>query len=1005
MASKEIYFNPLMVESLVKEEIQTRIHYGILSKPLIIFKNEDKLLTDGKTKVYNNNKKNMRKIESEIKLDPVAQFKIKEAAAIRQLETDDGVTRRNALIETNKLLIGLPKFEATKTQIYPMSAEEIRNLSIIPIISSNKESNMNGGLFDKRMGSIIRKEICVTCGRDDQGCGGHMSHIDLPQPMVNPIFEKEAIWTAQCTCSYCGDTFIDEKFFYALGLNKIPQKNLLKTVAELSNKWLWELHDHKLEKTVYENDFRGPKLCYTLGTNAKSPKFIRSVTRLAKIFSLIPPEKLKYLGFVGKTNPSSFIMYCIPCAPPHIRPPSVVNGRTVDHPLTERYTSILISIIRLNQHIGNDVDRENEFEVLHSHIKSIAFGPEKKMGVTVPLKEAGIFPGLSTKKGLIRGGMMGRRVNDCGRTVFAPGYELNVGEAMIPANAAKNINRTPIIVHQYNLAKVIIAYLKGEYKAIVMSLVSEKGSFPIKEEHIKEYIPRIGDILLRGIKNGDRGLMGRQPSLHKFSIVAFTFILNNWDTNKIHNLVNHMFNADFDGDEGTRHHLQEIMAMCEADTIMNMKNQIMNDQSHRPVQAPSFHALQGPYLMTKIWIINGKRCEVIIPEKRWNECMSLLSAISPRKATLEERLKRHKVPFFSGRALFSVTLPTNFTYNGGGLKIIDGVLVKGTLKKSNLGLKVMSLVQVIHKEYSNKEAARFLNDIQKISDWFIMWHGFSLGYRDFDANRTEVVKMLKKDLTKMQLEMFNLGPEPEEEISKFFWMRALHGIIDKTKINGKKIGEKFLKDNNALNILSEDRGAGVKGSLANTSQITASLGAQFKGSSIPKPELKGNTRCLPYFPSNDVSLESIGYIFRSYMDGLAPADMFFHLIASRITLIDTARNVSEIGYTHRRVEKALEQILISHLGIVVSTDGKMFMPFFASIWNVGKIIPVKNDKLGEKLYFCNPQQEADLVNRIYEKNVLGHIIPREYKNQELTFHEKFKLEHGRFPKFSEVPSE
>lgn len=1003
MSSGDVYFDPAVVESHIDEDLIFRKENGIPYKPLIHFEEKDQLLKKDKKKHSTNDKYN-RGSATEA-LDSLTEFKMKEAAAIQKLETDNEETRRDSLIMTNTLLAGLPRFEVTKTQVYPMSPEEVRNLSIVAIASFNKESDMNGGLFDKRMGSITRREICITCGRDDQGCGGHPGHIDLPQPMVNPIFEKETIWTAQCTCSYCGDTFIDEKFFYALGLNKIPQKNLLKVVAELSDKWLWRLHDHNIAKTIYSNDFLGPKLCYTLDANVKSPKYIRSVSRLAKIFSLIPPEKLKFLGFVGKTNPSNFIMYCIPCCPPHIRPPSIVNGRTVDHPLTERYSNILISIVRLNRHLGSDVERESEFEVLHSHIKSIAFGPEKKMGVTVPLKESGIFPGLSTKKGLLRGGMMGKRVNDCGRTVFAPGFELNFGEGGMPLSAAIKTNTTPIRVHQYNLAKVITAYQRGEYKSTVMSLVSEKGSFPIRETHIRGYIPKIGDIFLRGIKNGDRGLMGRQPSLHKFSIIALTFVRNKWDTNKIHNLLNHAFNADFDGDEGTRHHLQEIMAMCEADTIMNAKNQIMNDQSNRPVMAMSFHGLQGPYLMTKIWIINGKRCEVTIPEKRWNECMSLLSAVSHRKATLEERLTRHGVPLYSGRALFSVVLPTNFTYNGGGLKIIDGILIKGTLKKSNIGLKVMSLVQVIHKEYSNKEAARFLNDTQKISDWFVMWHNLSLGYRDFDANRSEVLKHLKKDLTKMQLEHFNLGPKPDDEISRFFWMRALHGIIDKTKINGKKIGEEFLKDNNALNILSEDRGAGVKGSLANTSQITGSLGAQFKGANIPNPDLKGGTRCSPYFPSNDVSLESIGYVFRSYMDGISPSDSFFHQIAARITLIDTARNVSEIGYTHRRVEKALEQILINHLGIVVSTDGKMFQPAWGAIWNVAKIIPVKNHKIGEKLYFCDPQSEADLLNRIYERKVLGYEKPRDHKVKTMTFYEKFKLEHGRFPKFSEVDDE
>jgi hypothetical protein len=91
--------------------------------------------------------------------------------------------------------------------------------------------------------------------------------------------------------------------------------------------------------------------------------------------------------------------------------------------------------------------------------------------------------------------------------------------------------------------------------------------------------------------------------------------------------------------------------------------------------------------------------------------------------------------------------------------------------------------------------------------------------------------------------------------------------------------------------------------------------------------------------------------------------------------------------------------------MVTSTDGKMFQPFFNSIWKVDKIIPVKNDKIGEKLYFCNPKDEADLMNRIYERKVLGYDGPKPKARPPLSFCEKFKKQNGRFPKFSELSDE
>lgn len=1009
MSSKTSYFDSDKVKSMVEEELEFRKMTG--TKPMPV--NPSFLSTEVQCSISDSasrKKTNEDRRFSAPPVDPMTAFRIQEESR-KLLELDSKDDKRETIIETNTLLSQLPKCEIIKSQLYVMSPKEIRDKASVNVSSIIRETGLNHGLFDKRMGSVSRNDICITCKRDDRGCGGHFGCIELPEKIVNPMFKKQCIWALQCICPYCGDTYITEKLFKALKLHLVPKKKLLKVVAELSEKWLWKLHDHGgIAKVIYEKEFRGRRLCYIYDTDDEKPKkYIRSINNMYKMFTSVPEEKWKLIGFPGMTKPYNFITDVIPCAPPHIRTVSIVNGKSMDHPLTERYMNILKSIIKLQQHTGVKIERENELDNLYADIESIAYGPEKKLGVKTPLKEAGILLGLGTKKGIIRGNMMGRRVDHCGRTVAGPAFEANMGEVLIPRSGTK-ILLVPIMVHQYNIKDIIRDYRAKMYKFIVMKVVSAKGMFAIGEKQIKEYTPEIGDVLLRHVKTGDRILCGRQPSLHAESIQAFNAVVHEWDTIKIPNYMNHALNADFDGDELTYHILQNTMAMAEADTLMNSKYHIMNIQSNKPMMAMAFHALMAPFLATKGWIIKGIKQEVTIPDRRWGEALSLLND-SYRKTSLEARLKRHEIPLRSGRALFSVCLPTNFTYTGSGLTIIDGIITKGTMKKSNIGLKVLSLVQIICKMYSIKEACRFINDMQKISDWFMMWHGLSMGYKDFDGNRKEVIKMLKKDVNKMQIEYFNLGPRPKDEIPLFFYMRSLHTIVDKTRSNGKKIGEKYLKDNNGLNILSEDKGCGAKGSLNNTSQITGSLGEQFIGANIPIPDLKGKTRCLPYYVSNDISLESMGYVIHSYMDGINPTASLFHEMASRITLIDTARNVSEIGYTHRRVEKSLEPIIISWLLLVVSSDGRLFQPIFAAGFDVGKSMPVKTKRTGERIFFCNLEDEAKLLCRIHEKEVLG-ITP---ENEELGLvkrkakiikaddeYHAFKKKVGRFPRFSEL---
>lgn len=1009
------YFNSKEVKKLVENEL-SNISIDNTSGPII--QNEP---------IFNSNNarskrgKGYHSIKTESSLD---NFIDKETAKKASFENKEEL-KRSSLIETNTIISNLPKFTPYKTQIYPMSAEEIREKSVVNITSTNKLHDLSHGLFDLSMGSVKNREICITCGRDDRNCRGHFGHIELPTPIVNPIFEKDTINSLRCICSYCGDTFINKKFYDAFNLKNVPKKKLLKVTAEISEKWLYRLHRHDVQKTIYEPKFKGSRLLFSY-EGKDTTKKVRTVESIIKIFSSVSQDKLKLIGFEAGTHPLNFISKCIVCCPPHIRPPSVVNGKIVDHPLTTRYIEVLNSIIKLQRYDNNTVDKDTEFNNLYTSIKEIAFGPEKKTGVKLSLKESGIFQGLTSKKGIIRGNIMGKRVDNCGRTVGGPGFELNIGEVMIPESSAKKILLVPVTVHKYNLALVIKEYHKRVYKFMIMPLLSNKGFFPITESHLKEYVPQIGDTFLRHVKDGDRTLAGRQPSLHAESILGYTIKLNKWDTIKIHSSNNHCFNADFDGDEFSYYILQDILAMAESDTVMNFKYHIMNVQSNRPMMALAFHGLIGSFLMTVSWeIFNkpsklmskewiesgipnsngnipgninlGTKYQAVIPEKRWHEALSIIND-SYRKSTLETRLAKHGINNRSGRALFSLALPTNFTYSGNGIEIIDGILIKGVLKKANIGLKVMSLVQVLAKMYSIKEACRFINDGQKIADWFSMWHNLSIGYKDFDANRSEVVKELKKDLNKMQIEYFNLGPKPKDEINLFFWTRALHGIVDKTKINGRKIGEKFLAINNTLNILSEDKGCGVKGSLVNTGQIIGSLGEQFIGSNFPTYDLKNGTRCLPYYPPNDVSLESIGYIINSYMDGINPSSSFFHEMASRISLIDTARNVSEIGYTHRRIEKSLEPIRVDWLGFITATDGRMFQPFFGNGFSVSKVMPIKTKRLGEKIFFCDFSDEAKLLCKIYENK--NNIVRK--KKKVLNEYETFKLSNGRYPKFSEL---
>jgi DNA-directed RNA polymerase beta' subunit len=359
---------------------------------------------------------------------------------------------------------------------------------------------------------------------------------------------------------------------------------------------------------------------------------------------------------------------------------------------------------------------------------------------------------------------------------------------------------------------------------------------------------------------------------------------------------------------------------------------------------------------------------VMIPPERFQAAISLVND-SHRKTTLRERCERQKVPYNSGRALLSLAFPRmDYRTKKDELVIKDGIIVKGVLKKSNIGTGDKSIIQQIVKLYSIEEADRFLNDVLKLADWFVMWHGFSIGQQTFVTDRKTIGGKIVNEVNLIQNRFFNIGPMPRDTSELFFWKRAVHGMMDRGLNFGKDVGNSVLKKSNGLNVLGTD-GCGAKGSYMNTSQITGLLGCQKLQGDIQPAELNGATRRLVMFLENDCSLESIGYIVESFYTGLRPSGLFFHMASSREGLVDTANNTAVIGYTHRRLEKVLEDIIFDSRGMFTSLMGKIYVFTYCCIAVASQVF-IETPETGKVLSYCDFKSVADMVNGVYERMAL-----------------------------------
>lgn len=107
---------------------------------------------------------------------------------------------------------------------------------------------------------------------------------------------------------------------------------------------------------------------------------------------------------------------------------------------------------------------------------------------------------------------------------------------------------------------------------------------------------------------------------------------------------------------------------------------------------------------------------------------------------------------------------------------------------------------------------------------------------------------------------------------------------------------------------------GSKGSPINIAQMVACVGQQSVGG---KRTPDGFTRrSLPHFPRGDCTPAGKGFVANSFYSGLTPTEFFFHTMAGREGLVDTAVKTAETGYMSRRLMKALEDLYAHYDGTV-----------------------------------------------------------------------------------------
>ncbi|KAF7998354.1 hypothetical protein HCN44_009752 [Aphidius gifuensis] len=493
-------------------------------------------------------------------------------------------------------------------------------------------------------------------------------------------------------------------------------------------------------------------------------------------------------------------------------------------------------------------------------------------------------------------------------------------------------------------------------------------------EKIDKYFDGI-KIVHRHLQNGDILLLNRQPTLHRPSLMAHKArILKGEKTIRMHYSNCKSYNADFDGDEMNVHFPQGELARSEGYNIANVSNNYLVPKDGTPLGGLiQDHVISGvkltvrgeffsredyfqlvyaglpdhrgdiitlpPTILKPIQLWSGKQVVStviinLIPKNKAKINLTAGTKISEKDWQIEKPRKWKCGNEFSDSK----------TMSEAQLIIRNGELLSGVLDKTHDGATTYGLIHCTYELYGGECSSRMLSSFGKLFLAHLQITGFTLGIHDIllvpeiEKYRRKQIKKYRQIGDKIQKDILELSDDNnlthaetiekiEESYSTNPKFRAT--VDSKYKehlspftgdMNNICVKNGLLKKfpSNNLQLMVQ---SGAKGSTVNTMQISGHLGQiELEGK---RPPLMISGRSLPSFAPYDSSPRAGGFIDGRFMTGIEPQEFFFHCMAGREGLIDTAVKTSRSGYLQRCCVKHLEGITVQYDLSVRDFDGSL----------------------------------------------------------------------------------
>ncbi|WP_319478127.1 DNA-directed RNA polymerase subunit beta' [Marispirochaeta aestuarii] len=555
----------------------------------------------------------------------------------------------------------------------------------------------------------------------------------------------------------------------------------------------------------------------------------------------------------SQNKPEWMILDVIPVIPPELRPMVQLDGgRFATSDLNDLYRRVINRNNRLKRLMSlnaPDIIIRNEKRMLQEAVDALFDNSKKKRVVkgasNRPLKSLSDM--LKGKQGRFRQNLLGKRVDYSGRSVIVVGPELRMHQCGLPTKMALEL-----------------------YKPFIMKKLVEKDVvYNIKKAKtlVEQETPEVWAVLDEVVREHPV-LLNRAPTLHRLGIQAFEPVLVEGKAIKLHPLVCHAYNADFDGDQMAVHVPLTQAAQIECWTMMLSVNNLLNPANGTPIVFPSQDMVLGINYLTK------ERPGAKGEGKYFGGVDEVLIALDAKAVDYHALIK--------------------LKMDGGWLETTPGRVVLNEEMPEGIGFvnialgdkQLRALVAKTYKDYGPSTAVKMLDTIKDVGFKYATLFGATIGVDDIliPEEKKGMIEAANNQVLAIQNQYLQGHITHEERYNRVVevWSKTNEDLTN-------TLMKSLERDRGGFNPVYMMANSGARGSRTQIRQLSGMRGLMAKSS--------GDIIELP--------------IRSNFKEGLSVIEFFISTNGARKGLADTALKTAGAGYLTRRLVDIAQDVVVN----------------------------------------------------------------------------------------------